>query len=144
MPKTAQQMAANYQAAMQSPNTQAKYKQGIEAFTGNPMELAASDQAMQFYLNRVTESVTSGKRARRLRETPRERWHRNAITVGANQLSVGAQKAKDKVDAHFAKWAPIYQQARDAARALPKGGKANALARVSAAMDVLMAAAGRA
>lgn len=144
MPKTSAQMAANWNQGMSSPSTAQKYKDGINSFQGNPMALAATDQAQQLYLTNTAASVSSGKRAAKLNSVPVQRWKDNAINVGSTQLSSGAVKAKQKVADHFTKWQPIYQQASAAAKALPKGGQANALARVQAAMQVMMQAAGRA
>ncbi len=141
--KTAQQMAANWQQAMSNPATATKYKQGIASTTVNPMQKAAQPDAEALYLANVQRSVASGRRAARLNAVPLERWKNNAINIGSTLLSSGAQKAMDKTTAHFQKWAPIYGQMHDAAAALPKGGLANALARVQAAISVAMAAAGR-
>jgi len=144
MPKTADQMATNWQQGMQNPSTAQKYKQGIGNFQGNPMALAASPEATALYLSRIQMAVSSGKRANKLNAVPVERWRNNAMNIGANLLSSGANKAIDKVRTHFQKWAPIYQQASAAAHALPKGGEANALARVQAAIHTMMVAAGTA
>jgi hypothetical protein len=143
MAKAAADMIGNWQKAMQNPMTADKYRKGIGRTTVNPMQLAASPQAMQLYLARVQQSVQSGKRANKLNAVPVQRWKDNATNVGANNLSSGATKALDKVTAHFNKWAPIYQQASDAARAVPKDGTIGAaMARVQANLQVLMAAAG--
>jgi hypothetical protein len=39
--------------------------------------------------------------------------------------------------AHFQKYGQVYDNAAAAAAALPKGGKANAMARVSAVYDIM-------
>ncbi len=143
MAKAASQMAQNWIQAMQNPATANKYKQGITNTTVNPMAKAATPESEALYLSRVQQAVASGRRSQRLQATPVDRWKNNAINVGATQLSSGAQKAQDKVQQHFNKWAPIYGQMSDAANALPKGGMANALARVQAAISVAMQAAGR-
>lgn len=143
MPKTPQQMATNWRSAMQNPQTSQKYKDGINNFQGNPMALAATPDAEARYLNGVQQSVASGKRTQKLQSVPVDRWKTNSVNVGSMQLSTGATKAMDKVSAHFQKWGPVYQQASAAAHALPKGGKANAMARVSAVLDVLYQAAGK-
>jgi len=136
-------MSKNWQLAMANPQTASKYKDGITGFQGNPMALAAAPDAEQRFLSGVQLSVTSGKRSQILNAVPVERWRNNAINIGANLLGTGAQRAASKVDAFFQRWAPIYAQASAAAHALPKGGLANALARVQAAITVEMQAAGR-
>lgn len=143
MAKSAQQMSQNWQQAMANPMTAAKYKQGIANTTVNPMALAATPEAEQRYLNSVTASVQSGRRSQKLMSTSPQTWKDNATNVGANSLSTGATKAKSKVDAHFQKWAPVYQQMSDVVKSMPKGGAANALARVQAAMSIAMQAAGK-
>lgn len=137
-------MAANWKAAMQNPQTAAKYKAGIQAVTENPMAKAASPEAEQLYLNNVQLSVSSGKRSAKLNAVPMSRWQGNAINIGSTLLSSGASKAIDKVTAHFQKWAPIYQQAHTAVQGMPKGGLVNAMARVQAVVQMFMTAAGRA
>lgn len=145
MAKTAAQMATNWQNAMTNPQTAAKYKAGIQATTVNPMQKAASPEAQQLYLMKTQQAVQSGKMANRLNATPMTTWQNNAANIGSTQLSVGAQKGQAKVVAHFQKWQPIYQQASQAAAAIPKDGTVGtAMAKVQAAMQVMMAAAGRA
>jgi hypothetical protein len=138
---TPAQMAANWVSGMQSPTAAAKYKAGIARVTVNPMQQAASPAAMQLYLNKVQQSVTSGKRAAALNAVPMSTWQNNSINIGANLLSSGATKATAKMTAHFQKWAPIYQQASDAAKSIPKDGTiSSAMARVQASLQVLMGA----
>lgn len=142
--KSPQQSSQNWQQAMSAPATAQKYSAGIDRVTQSPMEQAASAAAMQLYLQRVQDAVTSGRRERALRNADFNVWKTQAKGVGAAGLARGAQKGQGKVQAHFQKWAPIYQQASDAAQSLPKGGFAAAQARWSASTQVLMSAAGRA
>lgn len=140
--KTADQASANWLAAMQNPATAKKYQQGIQGFQGNPMALAATPQAMQAYLDGVQMSITSGKRAKSLNAASVATWQQNAVNVGAARLSSGATKAQPKYLAKIAPYAAVWPQMRAAARALPKGGLANAQARAAAALAVIMQAAG--
>lgn len=143
--KTAEQMLQNWLDGMASPTTAKRYKDGIQGFNGNPMAIAASDQAEQLYLQRVQQAVASGKRKAKLLAADPNSWKQNAMTIGASALQTGATKGKPKQRAHYQKWAPIYQQAHDAAAAIPKApGFANAAARQAAALSVLMQAAGTA
>lgn len=137
-------MSGAWTSAMQRPDTGQKYAKGIQSTNVNPMEMAARPEALALYAQRTADSVVSGRRAAKLMAVPVQRWKDNAANTGAQRLTSGATKAKAKVDAHFQKWAPIYQQASDAARALPKGGMANAMSRVQAALNVMMSAANRA
>lgn len=142
--KTAQQAVSNWVAAMGSPTTSQKYKDGINGFNGNPMALAATPEAMDAYLNGVQRSITSGKRAKSLNDASPATWKNNAINVGAARLASGATKSQQKYAQKIAPYAAVWPQMRAAARALPKGGFANAAARAAAALQVLMQAAGTA
>lgn len=142
--KTAAQMAGNWTKAMQAPSSRQKYIDGINNTTVNPMQLAATDAATQLYLTNVQASVSSGKRQAKLNAANPQTWKNNAVNIGANALSTGASKAQSKVQAHFDKWAPIYAQMSQAAKAIPKDGTVgSAMARVQAAIQVAMQAAGR-
>lgn len=129
---------------MGSPQTAQKYKDGINGFNGNPMALAATPEAMQAYLDGVQRSIASGKRANSLNQASAATWKNNAINVGAARLASGATKSQAKYAAKIAPYAAVWPQMRAAARALPKGGLANATARAAAALQVLMTAAGTA
>src|SRR5215469_13857945 len=141
--KSAGQMSAAWAAAMGSATSAQKYKDGVNGYSGNPMALAASADAQQRYAANTAAAVASGRMAAKLNSVPVQTWKDNATTVGSQRFATGATKAKAKVDRHFQQWAPIYQQMSDAARSLPKGGVANALARVQAAITIAMQAAGK-
>lgn len=146
MSANAQQAADNWSASMQSTQTQNKYKNGITNFQGNPMALAAAPDAQTLYKEATAAAVDSGRMAAKLNAVPVSRWKDNAINIGASQLAVGARKALAKMQSHFQRWMPIYGQASQAARALPKAapGDVNAaLARVRASIEVLVANKGK-
>lgn len=137
-----QTIAGNYLKGMQGAAD--KYRKGIARVTENPMQKAATPEAMDRYISGVQRSVSNGKRAAKLNAVPMSRWQNNATTVGATRLADGAQKAMDKVTANAQKWAPIWQQISDSVAAMPKGGLANAQARANAAIAMAMNAAGTA
>lgn len=143
--KTAAQMAANWQAGMRNPQTVQKYKDGINGTAINPMAAAAAPAAQQKYLRNTADAVNSGRMAAKLNSVPMEFWKSQAINIGANNLSMAAQKGAQKMTNFFNKFAPVFQQAHDAAHAIPHDGSiASALQRVQAAITVLKAAAGKA
>lgn len=144
MAVSSEQAVKSYLDRMSSGQVQEKYKAGIDRTAENPMAKAATDQSQQLYLQRVQESVSSGRRSQKLLAVPFQRWKDNAKNVGASRLSSGAQKAADKVRAHFQKWTPIYQQVSDTIRSMPKGTRADSAARAVRAMEMLMDAAGKA
>lgn len=134
--------AAKWLAALSGSAARQNYVDGINGTTVNPMQLAAD--ADQLFLDRVTDSVNSGRRHRALMAASPQKWKENATGKGASRLAEGAKTAAPAVVAHFQKWDPIYEQARQAAAAIPKDGTtATAMRKVQAAMDVLKAAAGR-
>lgn len=143
MAKTAAQMAANYQSAMASGTTRQKYIDGINGYQGNPMADAATPAAMQRYQDGVMASITSGRRARGLQKANPAVWKQNAVQFGAAGLASGAQKAKSKVDAHFADWASTYEQASQAARAIQGSGMAAALQKVEAVLNIYAQKSGK-
>lgn len=143
MAKSAQQMADNWTAAMKNPQTAAKYKQGIQGCTVNPMQAAASPQAQALYAQNTAAAVSSGRMANKLNSVPMQLWQQNAANVGSQNLTSGASKGAPKVGSFFQRWAPIFAQASQAAHAIPKDGSINsAIARVTASLQVLMAAKG--
>lgn len=144
MAKSAEQMASRWGAQMANPATAQAYTQGIDNTTRNPMQMAASAEAQARYVEGTARASTSGRMAAKLNAVPLEAWKTNAKSVGAQRLASGATKARGKVQAHFQKWAPIYQSVSDTVRAMPKGGMANAQARAAAAISMLMQAAGKA
>lgn len=139
---SAEQAVQRYQRGMASGETLTKYKEGVGAVTESPMAKAATPEATELYLRRVQESVSSGKRQRKLLEAPLQRYKDNALAK-ADRLSSGAKAAIDKVRAHFQKWTPIYQGVKDAVAGMPKGGMAEAQARSAKAIEMLMQAANR-
>lgn len=143
MAKTPQQMADNWTSAMKAPTTAAKYKQGIQGTTVNPMQAAASPAAQQLYAQNTAAAVASGRMAAKLNAVPMSTWQNNAANIGAQNLVSGAAKGSSKVSSFFQRWAPIFAQASAAAHAIPRDGTINsAMARVQATLSVLMGAKG--
>lgn len=135
----ANQMLNNWKRGMQGAGT--KYIQGINNCQVNPMALAAQPDAMQRFLSGVQNSVTSGKRAQSLMSADVNTWKKNATTLGASALAgSGMNKGADKYGQAAQKLAGVLTQASAAANALPKGGIGNAMARVNAALQVIMGA----
>lgn len=117
------------------------YIDGINSTSENPMALAAAqaDKALANY----TEAISSGRWASKLNSTPVEFWRKQATTVGATNLTSGVAKGTPKMQAALTKFAPAYEQARMAARAIGGSGKAAAMAKQSAVYDILKQAAGK-
>jgi hypothetical protein len=142
--KSAQQIVSNWQQAMSSDRTVQNYTAGINRLTESPTAAAASGPAMQRYLDNVQRSVTSGRRAAALQSVTLEQYKAQATGIGAQRLKSGAQKGQAKMARAMQKWQPIYQQMRDTAASMPKGGVNEAVERVRAVIQIAMQNAGRA
>jgi hypothetical protein len=137
----AEEATKRYLDGVGSANAKAKYQAGVDAVTDSPMAKAAA--ADQLYLDKVRESVESGRRARALMAVPLQRWKDQARNKGAERLAGGARAAVDKVRAHFQKWAPIYQQIKQEVAGMPKGTIEDSLARVRRSMEIAIANKGK-
>lgn len=142
--KTAAQAAQKWMSAMQNPQTAQNYINGINATTVNPMQLAASAEAMDNYARGVQRAITNGKRVRKLNSADVGMWKQNATSVGAQNLKSGATKGGPKYTKGVQPYESVWAAMRTAARSLPKGGLQNATNRVNAALAVMMQAAGTA
>lgn len=136
--KTAQQATDNYVSGVSAAGE--KYKQGVQRVTQSPGAAASTPQAMQNYLQGVQQSVASGKRARSLGYSLGD-WQQAVLNYGASNYAGSTAKGGPKFNRKASKMQPAWQAASDAAAAVagPKG-KATALAKISAAMDVMIAA----
>jgi hypothetical protein len=67
---------------------------GIQRVTTSPGELAAAKQEKM--LQKVTEAITSGKWAERVRSVTVEDWRRAALNKGIPRIAAGADGAMDK------------------------------------------------
>lgn len=140
--KAAADINKNWIAAMQAPTTQNKYKAGISAYQGNPMQEAASPASEAKFLAGVQNSVSSGKRAASLMSADPAMWKQNAMNVGATGLGTGATKKAAKHLKKMQGWQGVYQQASNAAAAVPDDGGIN-VGKWQAAVQVLIAAKGK-
>lgn len=141
--KTAAQANQNWLSAMQSPQTSAKYTQGIQGVTVSPNQTAASPEAVAKYANRTAEAVSSGRLAAANNAVPLQKWQSGA-QAGAARLSSGAATGKQNQMAAATRMQPVWQQARDAAAAIPDDGSlASASAKVMAAMQAMRQGAGK-
>ena len=132
-----------YQEAMGRDSTRKKYIDGINKTAVNPMAEAARPESMELYINRVRESVESGRRAAKLLAVPKQRWSGNATGIGAARLADGAKKAEEKSRAFATKYGPVWAATKEAVKSMPKGTREAAKARSAAVIDMFMDAAGR-
>jgi hypothetical protein len=127
--------ASNWAAAMASPTTQTKYTQGVNRVTVSPTAAAASADALNRYQQNTAQAVASGRMAAALNNVSLQAWQA-AVAASAGNLSRNAQAKKAKQAAAAVKLQPVWQAMRNAANSLPKGGVANAVARVQAALQI--------
>lgn len=139
--KSAQQALAAWKQAMANPQTSQNYVAGINAVTESPMEKAAA--AADQYQAGVMQAVASGKFAANLRAVPLSTYKQNAVAVGAPRLATGAQKASPKYERFVNKYAPVWAQMQDAAKAVQGTGMGAAVQKFQASLAVLMAASGK-
>lgn len=120
----AEKWARNLGAAGQS------YKEGVMAVTEAPTAKAARalDRALQNY----TEAIQSGRMADKLNGVSLQQWQQQTANVGAPRLTQGATAAKPKMQGFMDRWLPVAEQISQTVAALPKGGEANAIARIMA------------
>lgn len=141
MAKSAADIYNRWLQMMQSPTTAQNYTAGVNAVQVNPAQAAMDAQDQ--YLAGVQQAVNDGRYKAGLQNVTLQGWKAAATGKGAQRLAQGAQAASGKAQAAYQKWAPIYANAAAAAAALPKGGKANAMARVSAVYDIMKQGAGK-
>jgi hypothetical protein len=127
--------AQKWLSGMQGAST--AYIAGTSAPKRNPMQAAAAN--LQLYLTKTQQAVSSGHMAARLNATPLQSYTDGCAKKGAPRLASGAQASLPKMQSFFTRWAPIFQQASDAAAAIPRDGTmGTALAKVQAALQVMM------
>lgn len=101
---------------------------GIQAVTVSPTEQAAA--AVDRQVAGVQAAAASGKTAARLRRVSLSQWQQAAISKGVPRLATGAAAGASKYQDFANRFYPVMQSASDQAKALPKGGIENALARI--------------
>lgn len=138
MAASAQQIADRWKTAMQSPTTAQKYRDGINNYTGNPMQAAAAPEALARYAaGTAAAAQPGGKMQMKLNAANPATWKANATGPGAQNLITGAQKGLAKVQAAAPKVAAAGQAAQDAARSAT-----GAMAKIAAALNAIRAAHG--
>lgn len=114
-------------------NAGTKYRDGVNGFQGNPMELAAANK--QGWLNGIQEAAANGKWERGLRRNPASYWKEQCSNIGAQRLATGATKGKPKWQAFATQFFPFLQQVTDRVRAMPASTYEERKARAVAQMD---------
>lgn len=134
---SAQQAAQNWQQAMSNGLTSQKYVQGVNNVSEAPNAKAAA-AASQYQMG-TANAVASGRYAAANNAVPLSAW-KSAAVGKASRLATGAQAAAPKYQQAAARMQPVWQGIRDAVSQMPKGGEANAIARATKAIQMMMAA----
>lgn len=92
---TAQEAAQNWARGLQT--GQEKMRASVNRTNVNPMERAASDEAIRKYANSTARAANSGYLAKRLRDTPVDAWKRGMLTKGISRAVEGANAALQKM-----------------------------------------------
>lgn len=131
--KSAADWGTNYQKGMASAST--AYSAGIDGVTESPMAKAADN--IDRMRAGLIQALDSGYTERQLRNASLTDWKAKAKTKGASALAAAGKLAAPKM----ARWAaiaqPLYAQAKSQIAAMPKGGRANAIARINAQLDAV-------
>ena len=105
---------------------------GIQRVTESPTAAAAAAQAKM--LERLTNSVTSGKWAGRLRAVTTEQWKNAALTKGVPRIASGIDGASDKVKAMAAKLLPFENNLLNEVQRMPDATIEDSISRATAWM----------
>lgn len=138
---SAQQILSNWSAGVQGAG--AKYTAGVQAVTENPAAKASTPDALAAYAaGTAAAAAPGGAMQTGLAGVTLGSWQQACATVGARNLTTGAQKGSPKYSAWLqSKGYAAMQQAKAAAAAItgPKGD-GRAMARFQAAMNAMKAA----
>lgn len=129
--QVAQKWATNVGNAGQS------VKDGVTAVTENPADAAIRQK--ELLRQRFLEALDSGKWEEGLRRTSLADWKTAMLGKGLSRMQQGAAAAKGKVQAFQSQWLPYIRGAAARIKQMPKGGIANAMARIQANLEAAKA-----
>ena len=119
-------------------NTQAgipSYKAGVMAVTVSPTTKAAAQA--QFYAQQVQAAVDSGRYQAGLQAVSLSDWQNAAVNKGANRIATGVQGAVPKMQNFLTQFLPFVASVKQRIASMPKGGTAEADARMLAAVQLM-------
>lgn len=128
-------IAAKWARNAGSTTAQQNYRDGIAAVRENPMAKAAA--AADLWHARVSDQSAKDRFVSGCQRKSMDQWRSAATNKGASNYITGIKEGAANYQSFIADYAPIAQQAKDAANALPKGGPAEGDARYAAAIAVL-------
>jgi hypothetical protein len=110
-------------------------KAGVMAVRESPMAKAA-DRA-DFYLQRVTDAVQSGKFQAALRSVSLADWQQATAEKGTARITAGVNAAVPKMTQFLGQLLPFTENVKRTIATMPKGGTAEADARMLAAVNMM-------
>lgn len=140
--KTPQQHAAAWQQGMQGAGQ--AYIQGCQNPKQDPIAAASTPQASANYIAGINRSEAAGLRVAGLQKAGTQGWLAGVTGKGAAALASAGQRKLNQYTQAMQSLAPVHDQMRQAAAGVqgPKG-PGTAIAKVTAALQVLMAAGRR-
>jgi hypothetical protein len=102
---------------------------GVQRVTTSPGEAAALKQDKM--LQRVTEAITSGKWAERVRSVTVEDWRRAALNKGIPRIAAGADGATDKMREFASQLLPYLDRVVSEVQRMPDLTLEDAIARAT-------------
>ena len=136
--KTVAQMTAKFLRGMQQ--GQAAYTDGINAVTEAPSQAAIN--AKPLWEMRMQEAIAENRWVAGLQNVTLEQW-KNAARNGAQKYGSAAQAATAKWSAFAQQAKPVWDEAKAAVKAMPKGTKADSLNRVARNMEIMATLRGK-
>lgn len=110
-------------------------KAGVMAVRESPMAKAA-DRA-DYYLQQVQQAVASGKFQAALRSVSLADWQQATAEKGTARIAAGVNAAMPKMQAFLGQLIPYTDNVKRTIAAMPRGGAAEADARMLAAVNLM-------
>lgn len=140
MPLSPQEIAAQWKKSLGAATD--KIKKKVMALTENPLEQAASQQDLM--RAKILEAIDNGTWANNLRAVPFQTWKAAMTGKGLQNLQSGLTDGEAKVVQFQTLAAPVFEQAKQAAKAIAKDGTVQtALRKVEAAINAMKTLKGR-
>jgi hypothetical protein len=135
------QIAKRWLQGVSSTAAQEKYKEGVDAVTVHPGQLAAA-QADKMKAN-VVAAIESNLWQTRVQKGTLGDWKTRTKAKGASRLSTGATASLDKYTEAANKMAPVWEDIKITAQGMPSNTMEEKLAKVRMSIEKQKAAVGK-
>jgi len=126
-------VAAKWASRMQAASE--TVKQGVQAMTTNPAELAIA--AKDRWINGVQRAASEGRYEQGLSQVTLADIQRAMINKGIPNMMNGAREAQPKVQRFMSELLPYTAEVSAAVQAMPKGTLADSIARATRAIEMM-------